>query len=176
MIHSPREHEEQIREAIDVTEDDAFDRRLEGDDAPLGATADGPRHMQRGARLRSAGQDEAAERRSLGLEPIDQLLEPEDIAVPERDFGDASGNSLGWISEARAKGEQIALEMLDDGIQFSVEFQRAHETKPRVQLVDFAIGVNAAVGLADARLVEERRLASVTRPRVEFHRVKLYAR
>ena len=66
--------------------------------------------MQRGAGRGAAGQDEAAQRRQFGLEPIDQLLEPENVVVVDHGLGDARGELVGGIGELGAEGEQIALE------------------------------------------------------------------
>ena len=51
------------------------------DDAALGAAADGPRQVQQRAGRRSAGQDEPAQRRQFGFEPIDRLLEALDVGL-----------------------------------------------------------------------------------------------
>src|SRR5262249_17873982 len=37
------------------------------------------------------------------------------------------------------------------------------------ELVDLAVGIDAGVGLADARFAKKRRLATITRARVQFH-------
>ena len=58
----------------------------------------------------AAGENEAAQRRQLGLEPIDQLLEPEDVVVVDHRLGDARGEFVGGIGELGAEREQIALE------------------------------------------------------------------
>ena len=50
----------------------------------LGAAADGARDVQRGAGRGAAGENEAAQRRQLGFEPIDQLLEARDVVVGDQ--------------------------------------------------------------------------------------------
>jgi hypothetical protein len=69
----------------------------------------------------------------------------------------------------RADGEEIALDALEHGVEILVQPVRSNETKPGVQLVDLAVGVHARVSLADASLVEQRCIACVARPRVQFH-------
>ena len=49
------------------------------------------------------------QRRQLGLEPIDDLLEPLDVLVARDRLGDARGDALGGIGELGAEREQIAL-------------------------------------------------------------------
>ena len=83
VIDGARQDEQQIGEPVDVAQQHRIDRRLERDHAALGAAADGARDVQRGAGRRAAGENEAAQRRQLGLEPIDQLLEPDDVVVAD---------------------------------------------------------------------------------------------
>ena len=109
MIDDAREHEQQVGQAVHVAQQDRIDRRIERHDAALGAAADRPRDVERGAGRRAAGQDEPPQRRQLVLEPIDQPLEPRDVVVDERGFGDAGGDLVGRIGELGAEREEIAL-------------------------------------------------------------------
>ena len=47
---------------------------------------------------------------SSALEPIDQLLEPQDVVVVDHGLGDARRELVGGIGELGAEREQIALE------------------------------------------------------------------
>ena len=48
-VDGAREHEQQVGQAVDVAQQHGIDGRLERDHAALGAAADGPRDVQRGA-------------------------------------------------------------------------------------------------------------------------------
>ena len=76
----------------------------------------------------------------------------------------------------RADGEEIALDPIELVVDVPRQAGRARLAQQRVQLVDVAVGVDARIGLADARAVEERRLAAVARSRVDFHVARLYRR
>ena len=76
MIDDAREHEQQIGQPVDVADEHRVDRRLERDHPALGAAADRARDVQRGAGGVPPARMKRRERRQLGLEPIDQLLEP----------------------------------------------------------------------------------------------------
>src|SRR3954471_8209913 len=81
VVGDPREDEEQIRQPIDVAQQNRIDWRLETHDAALGAAADGAGDVERGSRSGPAGENETAQRRQLRLETIDQLLDAEDVVV-----------------------------------------------------------------------------------------------
>src|SRR5690242_3968885 len=59
-------------------------------------------------------------------------------------------------------------------VHVGAEVVGAHETNLRTELVDLAVGIDAGIGLADARFAKQRRLATITRARVQFHRPELY--
>ena len=117
MIDDAGEDEEQIGQPVDVAQQHRIDRRIERHHAALGAPADRARDVERGAGRRAAGEDEAAQRRQLGLEPIDQLLEPDDVVVADDRFGDARRELVGRIGELRAEREQIALDLDELGVE-----------------------------------------------------------
>ena len=79
----------------------------------LGAAADGARDVQRRARLRPAGQDEAAQRRQRRLERVDPALEPRDVVRRDRGLRHAIRDLVPRIRQPRAKGEQIPLDLLE---------------------------------------------------------------
>ncbi len=58
-------------------------------------------------------------------------------------------------------------------VEVRVDLVRADEANPGAELVDLSVRIHARVGLADARLAKERRLASITSARVKFHRNNL---
>ena len=111
MVDRTRHHEEQIGEPVDIPNQDQVDRRLQRHHAPLRAAADRPRKVQPGAGLDAARKNKMRERRKIGLEPIDELLEALDIGVMKRRLRDAGGNLVGGIGEPGAKRKQIALDL-----------------------------------------------------------------
>ena len=170
MIGGTRQHEQQIRQAIHVANEHGVDWRLQPDDAALGSATDGARDVQGGAGGRAARENEAAQRRQLGLEPIDQLLEPLDVGIDQLRFRHAIRNLIGRVRELRAEGKEIALKANELGGEPGVQIGRAGQAEPRVRFIDLAVRVDARIVLGDTRAVEERRLASIARPRVEFPR------
>ena len=101
MIDRAGHHEQQVRKPVDMADEELVDGRLQRNHPSLGAAADRARKVKRGARLDAAGQDEVRQRREVGLEPIDELLEALDIRVLEDRFCDA-GRDLSFGSASRA--------------------------------------------------------------------------
>ena len=73
------------------------------------------------ARLRAAGEDESAQRRKLGLEPVDQLLEAQDVAVIDHGLGHARGELVGGVGELGAQRKEVALQRDELGIERGIE-------------------------------------------------------
>lgn len=179
MVDRPRHHEQQIGEPVDIPNQDLIDRRLQGHHAPLRAAADCPRHVQRGTGLDAACEDKMRERGEIGLEPIDELLETFDIGVMKRRLGDAARNPVGRISEPGAKRKQIALDLdervADVGEPGAVRMAAERcerETEEGVELVDFAVRIDAGVALRDAGAAKERCLTRVAGARIDGHDVR----
>ena len=85
MIDDARQHEQEIGQAIHVRKQVRLDvLRAERHDRSLRASAYGPREMQQRAGAIAAGENEAAQRRQLGLEPIDPVFETLDVGVGDR--------------------------------------------------------------------------------------------
>ena len=179
MVDRARHDEEQVREPVDVSNQDLVDRRLERHHAPLRTTADRPRHVQRCACLDAAREDKMRERGEIGLEPIDQLLEALDVGVVKRRFRHAGGNPIGRIGEPGPERKQIPLDLAervaDIGIPgaLGTAVQRG-DSKPDegVELVDFTIRVDARIAFRDAGAAKERCLPVVAGTRIDFHDVR----
>jgi len=174
MIHNPSHHEQQVRESVHVNEEDWIDGSApETDDTTFGAAADGSREVQRRTRRRSAWKDEPAQRWQRCFEPIDRQLEPLDRVAADHDFFDARGDARGGIRQARPKGEEILLQRVDQRPDFFIHAGGTGDPQTRVQFVDLAVRIHPRVGLRDAGIVEERRLAGVPRLRIDLQCVKL---
>ena len=91
MIDDAREDEQQVGQPVDVPHQDRVDGGRERNHPPLGAAADRPRDVERGAGRGAAGQDEVRQRRQFGLEPIDERFEPRDIGVADERLRQRSG-------------------------------------------------------------------------------------
>ena len=126
-----RHHEQQIGQAVDVAQQHGIDRRLERDHPALGAPAHRPRHVQRGAAGTAAGQDESPERRHLGFETIDELLEARDVGVAEGRLGDAGGELVGGIGELGAEREQVALDAGERLVGIGIDARRRARSRAR---------------------------------------------
>jgi hypothetical protein len=179
MVDRARHDEEQVREPVDVSNQDLVERRLERHHAPLRTPADRPRHVQHGAGRDATREDKMRERGEFGLEPIDQLLEALDVGVMKRRLRDTGSDLLGGIGEPGAKRKQIALNLhervADIGIPgaLGTAVQRG-DSKPDegVELVDFTIRVDARIAFRDAGAAKERCLTVVAGTRIDFHDVR----
>ena len=152
MIDDARQHEQQIGQPVDVREQmrlDAVRRRARR--STLRAAADGPREMQQRAGAIAAGQNEAAQRRQLGLEPIDPVFEALDVGVGDRGLGDALGDLLGRDRRAarRARTDLSAAARAARRRRRRARFARARP-EAGVQLVDVAVRGDARIGLRHA--------------------------
>ena len=175
MVGDACEHEQQIGQPVHVLDQDGVRRRRERDHPPLRAPAHRARDVQRGASVRATGQNEPAQRRQLGLQAIDQALQPSDVAVGERRLDDALRDPLTRIRQLRAEREQVLLNANERLVEIGIQAGGARQAEPRIQLVDITVCVDAAVGLADAGAVEQRRFAGVAGAGVDFHgRRKVY--
>ena len=179
MVDRARHDEEQVREPVDVSNQDLVDRRLERHHAPLRTTADRPRHVQRCACLDAAREDKMRERGEFGLEPIDQLLEALDIGVMKRRLRDTGGDLLAGIGEPGAKRKQIALNLYErvadvgePGTVSTTAQCGDDEPEKGVELVDFTIRVDARIAFRDAGAAKERCLPVVAGTRIDFHDVR----
>ena len=117
--------------------------------ATRGAAADGARDVQRRTQRRTAGEDEAAERREFLLELVDQLLEPDHIVIGDHGFRHSRRQLVGRIGELGAECKEVALNLLQGFVQRRVEWGCADQPEPRVQLVDLAVRVDARVVFLD---------------------------
>ena len=176
MIDGSRHHEKQIGQPIDVSQQNRIDRRLQSNHSSLGTTAHRAREVQGCAGLDPAGEDEALQRRELGFEAIDELLEPIDIGISKHRFGDPGRDLFGRIRQLRAERKKVALNLheriaddVDDAGNAGAFQSRVREAKPRVQLVDLAVRIDTGVAFEDARTAEERRFTGVTGARIDFH-------
>lgn len=155
MIHHAREYEQEIRQPVDVSQEDGVDGRRQRDHAALGPPAHRAGEMERGARCGTAGQNESLEGRKLRLERVDDGFEMSDMRLVERRLRHAAGDSIGRVRELRAKSKQVALNANERFVEVAVNAGRTREPEPRVQFVDFAVGVDERFGLAHAGLIEE---------------------
>jgi hypothetical protein len=169
VIRGAGEHEQQVREPVDVLKKDGVNGRRQRHHLPLRAAADRSRHMERRAGRRSARQNEEVQRRQLAVQALHQRVEPRDVGGGDERLGVAIRQPLGRVGELSADREQIALNLEERRVDVGIDREAADVAKPRVELVDFAVGVDPRIGFADAILAEERSLAGVAGSRVDFH-------
>ena len=180
MVDRARHDEQQIRESVDVSNQDLLDRRPQRDHAPFGTAADRPRHVQHGACFDAAREDKMRERWEIGLEAIDQLFEALDIGIVNHGLRHAGRNPLGGIGKPGAERKQIALDqderVVDVGEPgaLGTTGQRGdRKAEKGVELVDFAVRVNASIALRNARAAKERCVTGVAGARIDFHDVSV---
>ena len=157
MIDGARQHEQQIRQPIDVRDQVRLDAvRAERHDRSLRATAHGPREMQQRARAIAAGQNKAAQRRQLGLETIDPVFEALNVGIGHGRLAHPLRDFFGGIGKARAYREQILLQVLEEAGHIAGDLAlRAHDSKTGIELVHVPIGGHARIGLRDAGSAEQ---------------------
>ncbi len=109
------------------------------------------------------------QRRQLGLEPVDDALEPLDVGGGDCRLGHPRGDARRRVGEAGAEGEQVPLDRLEIGDKIRVREERPRGADAGVQLVDLAVGVDAGIGLRHPGLVEQRRLACIAGLCVDLH-------
>ena len=170
MVRDARHHKEQIREAIQVDDDDGLDRAgSESDHTSLGAAADRASEMKLRARRRSSGEDEFTQRRKALFEPIDQQLQLCDLGLGDERLFDALRNPGRGIRKAGANREELGLNLFEHAGQIRIEPRGASGAEAGVQFIDLTIGVDPRIRLRDASFVEERRFARISRLRVNLH-------
>ena len=164
-------HEQQVGQAIDVAER-APDRPA-ARARPCGVRRGGRPCARRAARRRPGVPPARMKRRSGGSSASSRSISCSSRATsssPIDGLGDARRRACRPGSASCAPSANRSRWMCDElGVEVGVERRRADEAEPGVQLVDLAVRVDARVGLADARAVEERRLAGVAGARVDFH-------
>jgi hypothetical protein len=158
--------EEEVREAVDVAEQGAGDRFDvgEGDDAALGAAADGAGEVELGGGGVTAGEDEELERRQLFIEGVDPAFEGCDIVI-----GDAGADVLAALKalfdvgggEFAAEIEEVGLDDGEPASEVVVFEDGGGDAEERVEFIDGAVGLDADVVFGDARSTEEAGLSFV---------------
>lgn len=134
MIGEAREGEAEIRETIEVDQEER--RHLvsagELDDAALGATADGSRHVQAGGLLGAGREDERLERWQLEICFVDGALELVDTRGRELCPGQCGPNLVGvGRREVAADDEEVALDRLEKRVEELLG--AAARTRPRTE-------------------------------------------
>lgn len=171
MIDRTRQHEQQIRQAVDVGQQVRLDViRTKRDDRSLRAAANRSRKVQKRAGAAPARQDESAKRRQLGFEPIDPVFETLHITLGDRHFCDAPGNFLRRVRQARADSEQILLQLFEQPGDIAGQVAlRAHGPEARIQLVDVSVRGYSRISFGHARAPKQRSAACIARARVNLH-------
>jgi hypothetical protein len=178
VVHRAGHDEEQIGEAIDISNQDRVDRRVQCYHTPLCAAAYGPCNVQRRAGSYPAGENEMRQRRQIGFESIDELLEALDVGVMKGRLRDAGRNLVTRIGEPGAQRKQIALDLdecVGDVSECGAVRTRAQrgdrKTEARVELVDFAVRVHPGIAFRDAGAAEKGCVTGIAGARVDFHSV-----
>ena len=177
MIDDARQHEEQIGQPIDVPNRARHRPAARAPHPAFGAAADGPRDVQRRAGRRAAGENELRAAAAARLRADRSAASSRvDVGVAERPLSSTRGAILSRrIGELRAEGEQIALDLHERVVEVRIE-PRDARAKPSQAFSSSTSPYASTRGscLADARAVEERRLAGIAGARVDFHVGGLY--
>src|SRR5215471_15130476 len=111
--------------------------------------------------------------RKLRFEPVDRSLQPFDIRVAKHRFRDSRRDLVGRIPQLGTQSKQVPLDPHQLGVDVGVGACRTRNAQPRAELVDLSACIDESVVLPNPRALEERRLARVAGPSVEFLRHKI---
>src|SRR4029453_13717103 len=148
--HPPREHEEEVAEAVHVLERpgrDGLDAR-EREPPPLGAAAHRARLMEEAAHAAAAGEDEGLERLEILLAAVHELLERLPLGLPAA--GQALLGGVARRGQLAAEVEELVLETAKHFIEPAVVLallellgiEDPREPDDGVELVDGAVGLD----------------------------------
>ena len=156
MIDRTRHDEEEIRQPIQVHDDLGINlAAAETDNAAFRAAAHRPREMQERARRRSARQNESPQGRQLRLEPIDGRFEALHVGWRHGRFRHPVGDPGRRVRQLGSNREEVPLNPFERRRKIGIDAGGAGRTDAGIQLVNLAIGIDAGVGLGDARVVEQ---------------------
>ena len=168
MVHRACDHEEEIRESVDVDQLRWMDSR-HSDHASFGAPADRSCQMQRGARRRSTGENEFLQRRQLGFEQIDPLFESFDVVFAEARAGIVLPRFRPSVSELGTEREQVTLDAIEHRVDICRHTGGTNHAEARVGFINVAVRVDARFGLRYARATEEAGFTGVSGLGVDLH-------
>ena len=142
MIGGARHHEQQIRQAIQIDDDDRLNGAgPEGDDAALGAAAYCAGEMKPCTLNGPAGENEPPKRRQLLLEGINGLFEPSNVGIDHGASSPARRSAFRAASLAPTAKSSFGSAQRHRQIGMLGRGARGAET--RVQLVDLAVRIDA---------------------------------
>jgi ABC-type hemin transport system substrate-binding protein len=157
------DHEQQIRQPIEVTQRLGRDGFLagEGPGAPLRAPGDRSGQVAGRRGGAAARQDEFLQWRQVGVEPVQCLLEPRDMGVGD---GVVPRNA-----QLATEVEQVMLDPGEDPSHFGRDVRHGQcHADCAVALIDRAVGFDAGAVLGHARAVSKPRRALVAGARVDL--------
>jgi len=135
---------------------------LQADDAALGATHHGARHVEGRCRRRTAGDDECIWQRDPALEVVDFGLQ---AVGGFRHHHQEMLLQLVVLGRVRrqlgADGEELALYPQDDGVPAAVFDQCPRHTEGRDRFIDRAIGLGPRVGLRYPAAIKQAGLSPI---------------
>ncbi len=114
-------------------------------------------------------EDEPPQGWKTGVQKVDPVFQPLDIAIPELHLLHAPRNLVSGIGQGGADGEQIALQLDEHPADVVLDALGARQTQPGVHLIHLAVGVHARVGLADSGAVEQSGFALIAGLGVNLH-------
>ena len=172
MIDRSRQHEQEVGKAVHIRKQLRVHLlRAQRNNRSLRSPADGAGQMQQRTRAAAARQDEAAQRRQIGLDTIDPLFEPQHVGFGHRGLRVFVSSCLrGRGREPGPYRKQIALQPFDQPVHITERFAAgADDAKARVELIDVAICRDARIRFRDTRAAEQGGSARVTGSRVDLH-------
>ena len=155
-----REHEEMIREPVEIGQRQWIERGRDRDRRALGTPDDCPGKMKLGRAARAGRQDEAAQRLQILVHPVDLALEPVDLLGDDAQHHLGRREILAGGGEIGAEIEQFVLDPAEHRRRFSLDMEQGDADRA-VRLVDVADRGQARIGLRDSRAVDEAGLAGI---------------
>ena len=171
MIDGARQHEQQIRQPIDVGEQPRLDAVCaERHNRSLRSAAHGSREVQQCAGTIATGQNKTAQGRQLRFELIDPVLQSLNVGVGHCSLRDTFDDLFGRIRQPRANRKEILLKLLDQLGDITRQLAlRSYDTETCIQFIDIAVRCDARVRLRDACATEQRSAAGIAGARVDLH-------
>src|SRR5579859_3359821 len=155
LVLDPGQNEQQVRQSVDVLNDDRRHGNLAGqrDDTTLCASADRAGEVEEGCSLRPAAQDKSFQRRELLVIAVHRPFKGFDLLRGNHRFGLELARLVLRIRQLGGDGHEILLDLQEDGTDLRVLDEGTRDPQGRRQLVHVAVGFGAEVILGDAGAV-----------------------
>lgn len=172
-VGEPCKCEEQIRQSVQIDDDDLrdLDLALKVNHSPLRATTNRARDVKRRSFRSSARKDERFQRLELAVARVDCQLELGNTILADASLGEMLLHLFRIrCGEQGSDAEEVALNWNEDFIYCGHVFGGACDAEERVQFIYVAVGFDARVIFGNAPAAKQAGKALVAGLRVDLHR------